>query len=111
LVKADKRWDAGKVSRYQKQLGLTKHGALIGGSIEVMIASLAGVEADPAKIGTSGDGIRSLQHAADVLNEFFGFSVQRSCVDRNPAQCGPASRAARRERGGARVENLPVSND
>jgi hypothetical protein len=80
-VKADKPWDDGKVSRYREELGLTKHGALIGGSKAVMIAKLTGTE--PVGVGGPGDGIRSLRHARHVVNEFLGFSsdARSNCVD------------------------------
>jgi len=96
-VKADKPWDDGKVSRYREELGLTKHGALIGGSKAVMIAKLTGTE--PVGVGGPGDGIRSLRHARHVVNEFLRFSsdARSNCVDGDEGVQHQALHSERRE--------------
>jgi len=81
IASGHKPWDPGKVSRYQKPLGLKKLGALVVGSRAVMIAKITGTE--PVGVGQPGDAIHGLQHAADILNVFFGFPDEAAADQQN----------------------------
>jgi hypothetical protein len=67
-----RRWSNSDTYHYSDELGLTRLGALLAGSKEVVRAKITGTEANHDKVGQAGDGLLTATAVTAHVNDILG---------------------------------------